>query len=239
MQIDGWDISNADARQWKVTPGFHSVKNDSDWTRGSPVPILLQNDIGFATLKIVLLIKNSGGRQSLLDKSSLILSKLLGPVTLTLDNFSYGFYGVMTKHSLDEKAMLFWHQLTIELEGCKISPSRVVQTFSGTSFTVANTGNIVTPAVIEVTPQIGAASIVLTGICRDPFTGADLPVTVRELTTGNTVTLDGETGLFTQGGSLKGDIDIWALPTLLPGSNNITVDNSRMSITVKYYPRYM
>lgn len=238
MKINGWDIADADAKQFRVTPGFCAIGNESEWTRGSPAPILFKNEIGFKPLKVVVLVKRDGGRDAILNRCSEILSHLLEPAELDLDNFEHKFYGILTKHTHEEKAMYRWHILTLEFNGYEFG-QEVSQAFSGTaSFTVANTGNIITPAIVEVTPQIGAASIALTGICRDPYTGEDLPVTIRDLEKEKKVTIDGETGLFTQSGELK-DMDIWGRPTLLPGDNSITVNNSWMDVTVRFRPRFM
>ena len=173
---------------------------------------------------------------------------MLVPGELELDDFEHNFYGVLTKHSLTENPLNIPHvkynracKLILTFDGYEYAKTESVQNFSGsTVFTVTNTGNILTPAIIEITPQIGAASIELTGICRRPDTGEDLPVKIQELLTGKTIILDGVTGLFTQEGQLKsGDIDIWGRPVLLPGENKITVNNNRMDITVRFHPRFM
>lgn len=241
MKFNGWDISQADARQWNVTPGFHSVKNDSEWQRGSPQPVLLKNMADFKTIKVAMLVKAAGGRQTILQRCSEILMHFEEPGKLELDNFDHDFYGVMTKYTHNEKVMNRWHVLTIEFAGYECAKTEVIQAFSGSQdFTVTNSGTMKTPVIVEITPQAGAAEITLTGLCRDPDTGEDLPVKIRELTTGDKVTLDGITGLFTQGGELKaGDIDIWGLPALQPGNNQITVNNAWMDITVRFHPRFM
>ena len=41
MNINGWDISGAQAKQWNVTPGFSDIENESEWQRGSPLPFLI------------------------------------------------------------------------------------------------------------------------------------------------------------------------------------------------------
>lgn len=240
MLIGTWDISNAGARQSNVTFGYSGISNNSEWSRGSPAPFLIKNDIGFKSLKIVLVVKGSG-REEILHRCSEILSHCLSPVELTLDNYhNRYFYGIIKKHSAVEQSMKRWHTLTLEFD-CYEYGNEVTQTFSGsTEFTLNNTGNIPTATTIEITPQIGAASIVLSGICRDYDTGEDLPVTIRELTTGKTVIIDGETGLITQDGEVKAaDVDIWSLPVLLPGENKITVNNNRMDITLRFRPRFM
>lgn len=242
MLIGTWDIANAGARQSNVTFGYSSISNSSEWSRGSPVPFLIKNDVGFKPLKIVLVVKGSG-REEILRRCSEIISHCLEPVELTLDNYSGRiFCGILKKHSASERSMKHWHTLTLEFDCYEYSDQEVSQSFSGsTEFTVNNTGNLPAADIIEITPQIGVASIVLTGICRDYDTEEDMPVTIKELTTGKKIILDGTTGLFTEDGQLKSpdNIDIWTTPVLLPGNNKITVSSNRMDISVKFRPRFI
>lgn len=238
MKINDWDITDADAKQWNVTPGYHSISSDSEWVRGHPTPVLFKNEIGFKTLKITLMIKTDG-RQNILERCSKILSHLLEPAELILDGFEHRFYGVLKKHTHSERVMKRWHTLTLEFD-CYEFGQEVSQTFSGLAeMTVNNPGNILTPAIIEITPQIGVSQITLTGICCDSNTGEDLPVILEELETGKKIILDGETGLITQDGTLKTETEIWSLPALLPGENKITVTSNRMDIAVRFRPRFM
>lgn len=246
MTIGGWDVSNADATQWNVTPGFNSMSNDSEWVAGSPIPALFENTIGFKTMTVTLLVRGERDRDEILQKCSDVISHLLEPVEFVLDGFAHKFYGILNKHSLEENPLSIpvvnynrVAKLKLELY-CYEYGGKVTTSVSGkTEFTVRNAGNIITPVCVAITPQVGAASITLTGLCRDPHTGKDLPVTIKNLVTDKTVVLDGETGLFTQDGEVKADIEIWGLPTLLPEKNTITVDNGWMDITLTYYPRYI
>lgn len=239
MLIGNWNILNAHAKQRSVKIGHCSVKNSSEWPRGHPSPFFIRNDIGFKSLTVTLWVYGDS-REDIINNRSIVLSHLLEPVTLTLDGFAHKFFGIMTKSTPEETVMERWHKLTIEFN-CYEFEDRAPVTYSGsTTILLNNKGNMPTPVTIEITPQIGAASIVLNGICRDYDTGEDLPVTVRELTTGNTVIIDGETGLITQDGELKAaDVDIWSLPVLLPGENKITVNNNRMDITLRFRPHFM
>lgn len=251
MKINGWDIGNAGAKQWNVTFANNSINNESEWTRGSPAPVLMKNEIGFKTIKIALLVKENG-RENILGKVSGILAKLMDPTELELDGYSHHFKGILSKHSLEENPLnirnVFKNRaamLNLEIEGYEYAVDEggsayQVSASGQEQITVTNQGNLITPAVIEITPQIGVATLEITGICRNPGTGEDLPVTVRNLVTGKKIILDGESGLMTEDGELKAeDIDIWDIPTLLPGKNTITLDSDRMNVTVKYYPRYM
>ena len=239
MKIDGWDITQADARQWNVTPGFHEMKNDSEWVRGSPDPVFMRNEIGFKPLTVRILIKADGGRQAILARGSEILSHLVEPVDLELDGFPHRYHAVLTGHKYEETAMQHFHALTMNFD-CYEYGEEVSQEFSGqTELVVVNPGNILTPVIVEVTPQIGMKFVVLTGLCRDTVTGADLPVRIGDVETGKTVTIDGETGLVTQEGELKENVEFWGIPALLSGENRIIVDSNRMDVAVRFRPRFM
>lgn len=244
MKINDWDIKNARSYQLRSNIENHSVSNDSEWVRGSPIPVLFANTVGFQTLKIVLAVKGNG-REEIRKNCSEILSRLIAPAQLILDNRRYRFYGILKKSSVNEITYDKWHDLTLELNGyeydAQADGTPFSESASGVRETIiTNPGNIVTPAIVEITPRIGVAKLIVSGVSRNPNTGEDLPVTIRNLTTGKTIVLDGETGLMAEDGDLKAeDIDIWELPSLLPGKNTVTMDSDRMNITVKYYPRFM
>lgn len=83
-------------------------------------------------------------------------------------------------------------------------------------------------------------TLVIEGLCYDPRTRESLPIEIRNITPGKTIIIDGETGLITEEGVVKiDDVDIWALPTIQPGTNEITTNNNWLSIVVRYEPRYM
>lgn len=250
MKIGGWNIASAGAYQWNVTPGTHTLKNNSEWLRGSPVPVMSGNYMGFKTLKVALMVTGDG-RENILNRCSTVISHLTEPAEIELDGFTHRFYGILSKHSLTENPLKIpdvWKnraaKLTLEFDGYEFAAAKKGKPYTASAsckrnLVFKNQGNILTPAVIEITPQAGAASLLLTGICRDVSTMEDLPVTVGNLTAGQTVILDGETGLFTENGEIKPDLEIWGRPALLPGVNTVTADNDWMDITIKYYPRYI
>lgn len=238
MKINGWDISEAMAKQWNVTTGHHSVNSDSEWVRGSPIPVMCKNRIGFKSIKVTMLVYGSN-RDDIMRNRSIVLSHLLVPADLELDGFSHKFHGVMTKCTQEEKVMNRWHKLTVEFS-CYEYGEEIVMVFSGSdSILIENTGNIETPLVMEITPQIGATSITLAGICRDTETGSDIPVIIKNPTKGEKIVLDGENGIFTINEVASDNIEIWELPTILPGENKITIDNNWVDLKLSFRPRFM
>lgn len=250
MNINGWDISEAKAKQWNVTPGFSDIKNESEWQRASPLPFLMKSSIGFKPLQVTFLVYG-GNRNEVLQNCSMLLARLSEPVRLELDGFSHKYHGVMTKSDFVENPLgkqrvtankvgkltagFSCYEYSEQPDGSPFSKS----SSGSTQLIVTNPGNLDTPAVVEITPKIGIAELVINGLTRNPDTGENLKISIKSLTTGNKIILDGETGLFTEKGVLKKDIEIWTLPSLLPGTNTITLSNAQMDISVKYRPRFI
>lgn len=243
MKINGKDVAVHNAKQWNVTIGNASISSDSTWARGSPVPVLFKNIFGFKTLKIVLIVKGKN-REDICQNVSDLLAEMLDTVELELDGFTHHFKGYLTKSTHEETALQRWHKLTLELQTYEFGTVTEQQgKFSGipaVSMAVRNAGNIITPMRIEITPTAGIASLTISGACPDPETGEDQKIILKNLTTGKTVALDGETGLVTEGEKLKSqDVELWELPAAKPGNTTLTFSTGTLNVTVKMYPRYM
>ena len=243
MKINGKDVAAHNAKQWNVTIGNASISNDSTWARGSPVPVIFGNTLGFKSLKVTLLVKGKN-REDICQNVSDLLAEMLDIVELELDGFSHRFRGYLAKSSHEEKVLNRWHKLTLEFQVYEYGAVVEQQgTFSGipaVTMAVSNPGNILTPIRLEITPTAGIASLTISGVCMDPDTGEKQPISLKNLTTGNTVVLDGETGLVTEKGALKSkDTEMWTLPALSPGTTTLTCSTGTLSIRVKLYPRYM
>lgn len=236
MLINGFDIANLNAKQFAVEFAHASIKNDSTWDKGAAGPYFAPTYTGFKQFSVSLHVKGAN-REEIIHNCSDIASRLLEPVDLVLDGFSHYFRAVLSgAPSRDERSQRKFHRLTLPFVGYEYSDE--VEVSGASSLTVKNPGNIVSPCRIELTPTIGTASLQLTGICRNPFTGEDLPVTVKNLTTNKVVVIDGLTGLITENGTVK-EVDAWELPSMKPGTNIITCDNQVVNVKVIVTPLYM
>lgn len=110
----------------------------------------------------------------------------------------------------------------------KYSPEKVVSFKSSTSIVLESTER--TPARVEITPSIGIPEVVIKGFEDE--------ITLKNLKTGKTIIIDN--GLVIEDGVNKyNDYDSWGFPTLLPGTNNLSVNKSNLDIKVKYNPRWI
>lgn len=237
MTVNGIDITAYGAQQWNVSQEFAELSNESEWIEGTITPFMLKTITGFKTLKVTVMIRGST-RQGIWKAASNLIASMLQPSVIKLDGFDHSYYMYLKNAEQAETCLKRWHKATLELVGYEYG-SAVTVTTSARELAITNEGNMETPAVIEITPLIGLVSVTITGIVRDTLTGADKPVSVKELTMNKTVILNGETGLITEAGANKfAKVELWDLPSLLPGTNNITV-NQDVTLKVTYKPRFL
>ena len=235
MKINGTDIRTFGARQFKVVIGHHDMKNSSEWLPSAVLPYFSPLTMNFKTITVTVNIK-CYSRERIIERRSKLLAALLGTVDLELSGFEHKFKVQLTGHRETEVVKDRWHQLELTFNGYEYGDDVV---FTGTSsITVKNPGTLPSPCVVEITPTFGSSQIIVGGICRSYVNGDDLPVTIKSLTTGSKVTLNGITGLITEGTALK-EVDAWALPSMLPGENTVTCDDSHMNISITVTPIYM
>ena len=238
-KLGGWDVINADARQWNVAVGAPAVASISNWGSLAAVPYLGQAFYGLKDFSVTFLVKTDGGRQELRRRCSMITAHALKPCEIELDGFDNRFFGVLKSADPQEMSMRHWHVLTLTFSGYEYGREATVRRNRTASFPLNNAGNIITPVRIEITPVVTVASMTLTGLCVDQ-SGEDHNIVIANATQNSLIVLDGETGLFTQDGQNKvSDLTIWGLPAILPGDNQITVGTANANVTIKYKPRYL
>lgn len=227
MTINGWNISNASAKQFNVIWGYSEITNKSQWVERANNPVVFDSITGFKPLRIVMVVYGNS-REAIRGNISTVLSKLLKPSTIVLDGFTHKFYGYLRAHSAEETAKKRWHVLTLDLEGYEFSSE--VSVSGSTSINVNNPGTLTTPAVVTIVPSAGMSSLTITGLGDT--------ITLTGVESGKTIVINGETGLITQNNALR-DADLYSMPVVKPGANVVACNRSQATITVAFKPRYM
>ena len=229
MTINGWDISEACAKQVSVVFGFSAITAKSMWPAGSPSPILIKPQTGTKSLRVILSVRDEG-RTRIRDNVSLILSKMVGILEIELDGFLNTFRGTLRSFASEETSRKRWHKITVDLEGYEHAAEKI---FTGTaSVAVKNVGTAETPVRIEVSSSVALGSMTIT--CTETGWGISLP----GVASGSALVIDGETGLVTQNGALV-EATFHRLPTVPPGVSHFASSNPGANLTVKISPRFM
>lgn len=231
LKINGWDISECNARLWSITIGHCSIENQSEWISRSISPVLLDNLTEFKSVKIKILVKGND-RNEILQNRSLLISKFLEPVRIETPWFSHLFCGTMSKHSEKEDSKNRFHTVEIEMEAYEFSKEQVTTFENAKSMTVTNPGNLRTPVILEIVPIQGIGNLTISGLTQDP-------IEILQTTQGKKIVINAMTAEITEDGEDKAqDVQIWELPYLLPGENTLTL-NYAADITIRFEPRFM
>ena len=245
MTIDGTNISIYGARQHHVEFGHHGISNDSEWIRSAILPHFSRNRIDFKEIGIDLIVKPTVSQSGMNPRTAIwenigkLLAMLQDPVELALDGVSHRFKVILKSHKEAEVSIRRFHKLSLIFAGYEYGEE---VTASGTgSVTVNNPGNILSPVLLTLTPGANASNIQITGICRNPHTGADEPVILETVTRNRVITLDGANGLFTEGdtSTLKADITIKSMPGIPGGQTTISSTQASMVMTARVLPLFM
>ena len=142
----------------------------------------------------------------------------------------------------DVSASGAWPTVEIKfvLEPYRYGPRTIAQMAAGkTTITITNDGTVATPCAVTLSPINAVTEVTLTGIAYRPLTGEDCPITVRNLTKDDPVTLDGETCLITSGSGTNrfADVTLTEFPALIAGTNIISCNSDQVSLLVAYTPR--
>ena len=236
MTINDVDISTMGAVQHHVDIGHAEVKNGSTWVNAALLPHFENGYLGFKQIDIDFLVRGAS-REDIINKRGQLLSQFVAPVDLVLDGFTHRFKVAMKSHKEDEMIMRRTHKVSVSLLGYEYG-TEVIAT--GTSrISTSNPGTLVSPVRLEITPNANASNVTITGLVRNPRTGADMPVQIGSMTKSKVITLDGANGLFTEDGALKPDIDIQHPPGVAPGAVTVTCSSPTAIMAMSILPLYM
>ena len=231
MKVNDWDISQCNARLWNMTMGHCDIINESEWISGALSPQLFSSNINFKKLTVTILVKGRD-RNDILKNRSILLSKFIDPVCLTMSWMEHKFYGSMTKHSEKENSIHRFHSVTIELAGFEASNEEVVSSTDTKIINITVSGNLPTPAIVEIIPIEDTQSLTISGL-------TDEPIVIYRTNQGKKIIINAFTAEITEDRKNKAaDIKIWELPRLLPGENTITLDYAA-DIIIRYEARFM
>lgn len=232
MRINGLDIKKYGAKQLTVDISTSSISNNSEYNINALLPMFLDGNISFKNIDVCLLFKGNS-RDEILENISNLVSKLLGEVTLNLDGYT-NLFNVVLKDSKTEKTKSkYTYKKVLNFIGYEYKEQIIEEVNRVTSKTLNITGNLITPAIVEVTPTTDLVDIRLEGL-------ADDPIVIKNLTANKKIIIDGELQKITVDGKNKySDTDMWDFPRLKPGQNTITVSRNSCYIKIKYKPRYI
>ena len=232
MLIDNTNIKilNAVLMEKNIQPSSIELDGEYLWLSKSLSPIFPKQKFKFTSIEIKLYLKGKS-ESDVKNKVGLLIDKCKECNLNFEDDFYYKTFLINsnTENTLRKDTK----KLNLSFIGYSYKEEVTEVMNRITSKTINVSGNLETPAIVEITPTTALADITLEGL-------ADDPIIIKNLTANKTVVLDGELQKVTVDGMNKyGDTDMWDFPRLNPGTNTITVNKNNCDIKIKYKPRYI
>lgn len=204
-----------------------NIKDMKDWLKNTSLPFSFSDHSQFRKVILEILVTSNNADENLKDCSKIL--EQLRECTLKIADIK-GFHRLyMVNQSKKKFVDLNKSILDIELVGYYFE-DEIVTTISGaTAINLLSTAD--TPVKIEIDPLENILELEIVGFGED--------ITIKNLSEGKRVIIDGEKGLVTEEGENKfQDYDSWGFPKLSPGENKISISED-IEITVIYSPRWL
>lgn len=244
MKVNGIDLKERYGSKIRIgqqTIRERTIVNFTNWIDEADRPTQ-ENDpkFKFFDVEAELIVIGTSKTDAELTVSNIIADCRYG--SIELDNVELDLTGEL-KEAEKEFKKRWVYALSLVFQAWEKSGSEVAVTVEDASSKEINViGNLETPCIIELVPSGAITKYTIKGAARDPVTGEEEDIIVKNLSAGKTVIIDGESCTVTENGENKyKDTEMWEFPTLLPGANALTFTSSSVpcNVTIKYKPRYI
>ncbi|XZM78708.1 phage distal tail protein [Clostridium perfringens] len=203
----------------------------NDWLDNSLDPIKLAPEKNkYSSINIKLYIEGKNENE-ILAKISEILNICKSGI-IKFNDIDY-FYNFFIESHEEELIADFAYTLTLNLKATYKFLKENTISFTDYTKDINMQGNVKTPCIIEIIPNIDLVDLTINGLSNDP-------IIIKNLHANKKIILNGEDGTITEGGINKfKDTDFWEFPFLLPKTNTIKLSKNNCNIAIKYKPRFL
>ena len=231
MIINNINISEFGGKVQSKSFSDSPIVKSATWLLNASKPLVIGENKGFKPLNLKLLFEGST-RNEVNNKISRFMAQV-SECDIKFKNLEHYYHCYYESSNREESKIDEWLFVNLNFICYEYAEEKKLNFNSLEEFTINNDGTDITPAILEITPNVNLADITLEGL-------ADDPIIINNLTANKTVVLDGELQKVTVDGMNKyGDTDMWDFPRLNPGTNTITVNKNNCDIKIKYKPRYI
>lgn len=211
--------------RYRITPSQYSGRGY--WNNGSRSPVLVKGQYTFSNLEVDIYIEgiNSADVEAKKSKLNAVMENPIIVLDEVDDSIEYlcSYENQVVIEKINEVVSLATYNFKTFKRG-KIKSVPLTNT--------TNTVDIISDVETEVIYEITPTSDIIDFTIND--------ITIKNLKANKTIIVDGIKKAVTVDGENKfNDTDFWAFPTVLPGTNKITLSRSNVDVVLKYHPRYV
>lgn len=231
MIINNINISEFGGKVQSKSFSDSPIVKSATWLLNAPKPLVIGENKGFKSLSLKLLFQGSS-RNDVNNKINSFMPQI-SECDIKFKNLEHYYHCYYESSNREETKIDEWLFVNINFI-CYEYDGEKTFNFNGLEeFTINNIGTDITPAILEITPNINLANITIEGL-------ADDRIIIKNLNVNKKIILDGELQKITVDKINKyGDTEMWDFPKLNPGINLIKVNRNTCNIKIKYKPRFV
>lgn len=231
MIINNINISEFGGKVQSKSFSDSPVVKSATWLLNAPKPLVIGENKGFKSLSLKLLFQGSS-RNDVNNKINSFMAQV-SECDIKFKNLEHYYHCYYESSNREETKIDEWLFVNINFICYEYDEEKTFNFNGLEEFTINNIGTDVTPAILEITPNINIANITIEGL-------ADDPIIIKNLNVNKKIILDGELQKITVDGINKfSDTEMWDFPKLNPGINLIKVNRNTCNIKIKYKPRFI
>ena len=231
MIINNINISEFGGKVQSKSFSDSPVVKSATWLLNAPKPLVIGENKGFKSLSLKLLFQGSS-RNDVNNKINSFMAQV-SECDIKFKNLEHYYHCYYESSNREETKIDEWLFVNINFICYEYDEEKTFNFNGLEEFTINNIGTDVTPAILEITPNINIANITIEGL-------ADDPIIIKNLNVNKKIILDGELQKITVDGINKfSDTEMWDFPKLNPGINLIKVNRNTSNIKIKYKPRFI
>lgn len=208
---------------------FRNIESfGGDWTRGALYPLPRITESRYIKMTVHFMFKDLENEFE--NKKSIFQKKIID-CTLKFDDCDFYYKGKLD--NISTKKIGLYKQVDIDFLIYDKYTQEVTTTVTTQTMDVQCNGTDETPTTIEITSTIDQPTLTITGLTKTP-------IVVKNIKANQKIVIDAENFSITAGGVNKfADVDLWEYPFLKQGTNHITLNQSTITLVLKYKPRYL
>lgn len=231
MIINNINISEFGGKVQSKSFSDSPIVKSATWLLNAPKPLVIGENKGFKSLSLKLLFQGSS-RNDVNNKINSFMPQI-SECDIKFKNLEHYYHCYYESSNREETKIDEWLFVNINFICYEYDEEKTFNFNGLEEFTINNIGTDITPAILEITPNINLANITIEGL-------ADDPIIIKNLNVNKKIILDGELQKITVDGINKfSDTEMWDFPKLNPGINLIKVNRNTCNIKIKYKPRFI
>lgn len=228
MFINNIDLITFNAKVQEKRISHGSIKNTIEYTGGN----IIEADEVSELSKLDIEIKFEDLNRFKTERNISNFLAQTKKCDIKFKNIEHFFKCYYVSHSIEPTGFDELLTLKITFEAIECENEKVEVLENNTTFVINNTGNVVTPARLEITPKAAFIDFTIEGLTDDP-------IKIKSLESGTTLIIDNPSIEDIEGNDNFEKVELWEFPRLLPEKNTIKVSRAEVTIKIKYNPRWL